>query len=297
MSKNWRPHKGDFRCGVCGGADQDPRGQGRRCYGGTTEDGWVHCTRVQSRWPDKSGTIWAHPPDRPHGLYVPEPKPAQPTDEQGEARRRRALEKTRAGTLDLGHSAAAPVRLYLERRGLAGVSTPVLRCHPRLRYYEDGKLVGTMPAMIAFWQGPDGRLITLHRTYLTLDGQKAPVPNPRKLMKAVVPGTTSGGAIRLTQEPGARLAIAEGIETALAFGRLTGWPVWSTYSTAGMRSVVLPATVREVAIAADHDPDGLKAANALAKRLLAEGRRVKILTPPGFKSDWNDVLLKEGKPA
>lgn len=33
-------------CAVCGGADGDPRGQERRCFGWTTEDGaWVHCSR------------------------------------------------------------------------------------------------------------------------------------------------------------------------------------------------------------------------------------------------------------
>lgn len=33
-------------CEVCGGGENDPRGQERRCFGWTTEDGdWCHCTR------------------------------------------------------------------------------------------------------------------------------------------------------------------------------------------------------------------------------------------------------------
>ncbi len=39
---------GGRRCPVCGGADGDPRGQGRRCSGFTTTDGqYVHCAREE----------------------------------------------------------------------------------------------------------------------------------------------------------------------------------------------------------------------------------------------------------
>ncbi len=32
-------------CPVCGGNERDPRGDGKRCFGFTSDDGWVHCTR------------------------------------------------------------------------------------------------------------------------------------------------------------------------------------------------------------------------------------------------------------
>lgn len=39
-------HTRQHPCLVCGGADQDPRGKGRRCHGFTSNDGvWVHCSR------------------------------------------------------------------------------------------------------------------------------------------------------------------------------------------------------------------------------------------------------------
>lgn len=40
-------HTKAHRCPVCGGADQDPRGADKRCFGFTSEDGWVHCSREE----------------------------------------------------------------------------------------------------------------------------------------------------------------------------------------------------------------------------------------------------------
>jgi DNA primase len=56
-----------------------------------------------------------------------------------------------------------------------------------------------------------------------------------------------------------------------------------------LRSVELPAAVREVVIAADNDEPGEKAARDAAQRFLAEGRCVKIARPSKGK-DFNDVL-------
>lgn len=41
-------HTRQHRCPVCGGADSDPRGQGKRCSGFTSADGaWCHCSREE----------------------------------------------------------------------------------------------------------------------------------------------------------------------------------------------------------------------------------------------------------
>lgn len=40
--------KGDFRCPICGGTEDDSRGQGSRCFGYRSSDGkWAHCTREE----------------------------------------------------------------------------------------------------------------------------------------------------------------------------------------------------------------------------------------------------------
>jgi putative DNA primase/helicase len=141
--------------------------------------------------------------------------------------------------------------------------------------------------MIACVDDAQGQAVSLHRTYVTKDGRKAEVPIVKKLMPSILPGATRGGAIRL-YPAGETLAIAEGIETALAVRCATGLPGWSTICADGMAQLIVPPEVRLVVICADHDPAGLAAARTLARRLLAEQRRVKILTPDTPGADWAD---------
>ena len=101
--------------------------------------------------------------------------------------------------------------------------------------------------------------------------------------------TWLGGAVHL-YEPDGRLALAEGIESALAVRLLTGWPVWSTVTAGGMEAVQIPNTVRRVAIHADHDPAGLAAAERLRERLTANGCAVDVVVPPESGMDPLDVL-------
>lgn len=120
---------------------------------------------------------------------------------------------------------------------------------------------------------------------------KAKVRAPKKLTSPEQPGTVTGAAIRLT-EPTDRIALAEGIETALAVHESTGVPVWATVSAHGMESVQLPLEIRTVELWADNDLSGVgqKAAEKAAERFLKEGREVYILIPPMEDSDWLDML-------
>ena len=163
----------------------------------------------------------------------------------------------------------------------------MLRYHPHLAYrYEDGQRT-SHPAMVARVDNPSGRAVTLHRTYLTLDGRKADVPSPKKLMSPAIPGATRGGAIRL-YPAGETLAVTEGIESALAVRLATGLRVWAAICAGGMARLIVPPEVHLVVICADHDAAGLDAARALARRLLTEQRRVKILVPNRPGADWAD---------
>ncbi|MNX66846.1 hypothetical protein D3C86_979500 [compost metagenome] len=139
----------------------------------------------------------------------------------------------------------------------------------------------------------------MHRTYLTPEGFKAqPVHegqalDPRKLMRTPIQGATTGGAVRLFTH-GTELAIAEGIETAIAFYLLTGTATWSALNAGGLERVQIPPSARLVWIAADNDTNrrGQDAADALAERLLGEGREVRMVTPKESGMDWNDVARK-----
>jgi putative DNA primase/helicase len=207
---------------------------------------------------------------------------------------RRRLQRTWEGAHPL--DPADPVMRYLAHRGLALPPTqipPALRYHPHLRYVpqDEGQPITWHPGMVARIDDAQGRPVNLHRTFLTLDGHKAAVPDVRKWMTPAVEGSTKGGAIRLYR-PGDTLAITEGIETALAVHLSTGLPVWAALCASLMAEVMIPATVQLVVICADHDHNqtGLTAARCLASRLLTEGRRVKIVLPETAGTDWLDVF-------
>ena len=92
------------------------------------------------------------------------------------------------------------------------------------------RLVGEFPAMLARLTNAEGKFITLHRTYLTADGSKAPVHSAKKLAS----GAVENGVIRLYPAGGV-VCLAEGIETALSVHALTGLPAWSVVSLSGMK--------------------------------------------------------------
>ncbi len=186
---------------------------------------------------------------------------------------------------------------YLRGRCLGMKEYPsALRCHPALGYYmkrpgdKKATLVGQFPAMVAPLQGEDGGMLTLHRTYVQ-EGRKAPVTDPKKVMHSFA----GGPAVRL-YEPTDELAIAEGIETALAVRLSTGKPVWAVYSASNMEKLFVPPQVRKVCIYADNDRSftGQAAAFALAKRLKCEvaadaRREVAVFVPKIADTDWADV--------
>ena len=179
---------------------------------------------------------------------------------------------------------------YLLGRGLRLYDLPeAVRVHPGLRYQDDGETVGTYAAMLATVTAPDGRAVSLHRTYLQ-DGHKAPVASPKKLAQGLA---LSGAAIRLTAVSRV-LGIAEGIETSLAASELFGVPAWSCISAQGIESFEPPEGVREVIIFADNDENfaGQAAAYRAAHRLKLKGFAVEVCIPqePG---DWLDELNQQ----
>ena len=188
---------------------------------------------------------------------------------------------------------ADPVGRYLRARGVEPpASLPALRYHPRLPYHHADGIWTYHPAMLAAVSTPEGVLVTLHRTYLDLHGHKARVPSPKKVMSPATPGAVQGASIQLLAAT-TLLALTEGIETALAVHRLSGWPTWSCVSASGLEHVAVPDTIATLYICADHDPVGLRAAYALARRQ-AYHRTVRVLVPPCPGEDWHDVLQREG---
>lgn len=191
--------------------------------------------------------------------------------------------------------------LYLKNRGLVVPRTlDAVRFHPSMAYYEGGQLQGHFPGLLACVTAQDGTPVTLHRTFLTQEGQKAQVSSPKKLCSHTSYRSLKGVAIRLApvQET---LAVAEGIETALAVMELTGIPCWATVTAGLMAEFKPPQQVRKVVIFADKDAPnsahphghGQEAAKRLAKRLWEQGVQTSIRIPPCETTgvDWLDVLV------
>jgi len=110
-------------------------------------------------------------------------------------------------------------------------------------------------------------------------------------------GPVRGAAVRLAAMDDGVLAVAEGIETALAYAALTGTPTWAALSSAGMKHVELPDGLRWLAVAADFDGPGLLAAEQLERRARDAGIAVRIDLPARHRTDWADVLGARPSPA
>jgi putative DNA primase/helicase len=234
------------------------------CFAGCSPEavlGAVGLTWRDLRTPDP----WSWKPPFPSRPRPPEPEAPSPEDR---ARWEALWEKAKPGHPLL--------RRYLRARGLGLEPPPALRL----------AFLRGEPVMVARVEGVKG-LLGLHLTTLEPDGRGR---REKRLAKGSRP---RGGAIQLYPfEAGTPLALAEGIETALAVRETTGWPVWATIAAPFMKELVLPHEVREILISADHDRAGLEAAHALARRLLREGRKVRLAVPPEEGEDWLDVLAR-----
>ncbi|MEP0390751.1 MAG: toprim domain-containing protein [Erythrobacter sp.] len=175
---------------------------------------------------------------------------------------------------------------YLRSRMIDCALPDTLRFHSRCWH---GPSKSRWPAMVALVEGGQG--FAVHRTYLCPDGSgKARLAGGDKLML----GATSGGAVRLSEEP-SRLAVAEGIESGLSLlCGLLGSPasVWASLSTSGMRSLRLPVSTDHLIIAGDGDVPGREAGYSLARRASERGWQVSTLNP-GDGADFNDILARQ----
>lgn len=217
-------------------------------------------------------------------------------------RNQRRLNEVWAESVSLSHPKAVSARVYLHHRGLGAVLNcdkpmAALRLHPRLIYWNGScskpVVVGRYPALVAMVCDPEGQPVALHRTYLKQDGQgKADdVSSPRKMMPPGRPNGLRGGAVRL-HPASTRLAVAEGLETALALHVMTDLPAWSTISAHGLQTLALPDGLQELLIGADNDANGTgeRAAHLLARHAARRSVAVKITTPGRVGTDWADVL-------
>ena len=173
-----------------------------------------------------------------------------------------------------------PAAAYLVGRGIMMNLPPSLR-YARLRY-PDGQF---LPALVAALISPARTLAGVQRIFVTPDGQKARVPNPKLSL-----GHISGNAIRLGP-PVAELIVCEGLEDALSLQQELGRVVWAAAGASMLSSMQFSREVRSVIIARDNDDAGHREAKKAASAFAERGLRVRLMVPAHPHKDWNEQLM------
>lgn len=176
---------------------------------------------------------------------------------------------------------------YLEaRRCVVPPKDGHLRFHPSLAHKPSG-LRG--PALVALVTDViSGEPLTLHRTWIQANGEKAAFDPPRLLLGG---HRKMGGVVRLwpDEEVTLALGVAEGIESALSLAHAFS-PVWACIDAANLAKFQVLEGIESLVIAADHDLAGIDAANMCARRWTEAGKEVGIALPSLYKTDFNDLV-------
>jgi putative DNA primase/helicase len=234
-------------------------------------------------------------------------------DEQAESEKRerakKAIQATLQGCKPINQVSA--VWTYLtQTRGIPEkyvAAAQDLLAHPGLEYFykpsreERSTTLGTYPALIGVCRSQSGEIISLHRTYVTPQGQKLALKDPRRTgetlaaRKLMTPIDERHYAIALYAPVNGRLGVSEGIETALSAAILNDLPCHSAIDSGKLVHYAPPPGVHTLFLFADDDPAGRHGAESLQMRLKIERPEIQtaIYYPrqrgghPGM--DWDDL--------
>jgi putative DNA primase/helicase len=170
--------------------------------------------------------------------------------------------------------------VYLNSRAITELSK-ALRFHPRLRH-PTGLYLPAIVGAVTHERG--GReIVAVHRIFLSPDGLGKAKVEPTKMSL----GKVAGGSIRLA--PAAeKIALAEGVETALSVQQATGLPTFVMLGSSNRPT--LPKIVKEVILCSDADRAGSDCVRVFATSYVSEGFVVRIARPLRYRTDFNDVL-------
>ena len=203
------------------------------------------------------------------------------------------------------------VMRYLQSR-VPGMNAPVsdaLRMG-MLEFWQDGKLLGSWPGIVARYVLPDGSLGTLHRTYLDrVKPAKATICDGDGVVLDVKRNDAtlnplSGGAVRLMPSANGEIGVCEGLETAYAAFTMFSVPMWYCLNRVHLAQFEVPhgLGIRKVHVFVDYDRidqksgkrPGVQAGDLLAKRLRAQGFDVVIHRPrvegTDFADEWMELV-------
>lgn len=247
-------------------------------------------------------------------LEFKEPKTVDPKQiAQRDERRAADMAKCWSEGVPIFDERASIARAYLKGRGFMRAVGPLddIRFHADLPYWENNVKIGSYPTMLRLLRQANGDPLTIERLYLTPEGKKADVDKQKKIMPYRSSSEYHGSCVRLDHDVGTVLCVTEGVETGLAFRGMFGLPTWSTTVAGLMETLVIPASVEILIIAADKDPETLDgdgknvpgrgelAATVLQKRVRDAKRKATVFVPPydirgASKMDWADVVEMHG---
>lgn len=255
----------------------------------------------------KGGNSWTAEPALP-------PQSVDELSPEEVERNRPRLKQASDGSVPV--IATDPVGRYLSMRvpgcDLSKLSR-FIRFNPSMEYLDeevvekegrhDTRIVkrGSFPVMLAKVIDGQDQPITLHRTYLTAAGTKAPFEKVKKQMAGV--RKLRGAAIRVCDVPESReLAICEGIETAWAIATAKRYKVnvWSMLNCHNIGCADIPnGRFDSVIIYADHDKlhpkhgyrPGEHYAQMLKEKLKERGIPCEIKIPTVEGTDFADIWV------
>ncbi len=220
------------------------------------------------------------------------------------------IEKARAALKRVRRSSrplvGSPALLYLNNRvrGLdASWISGDLRFHPSLHHIDDERGCRSVwPALVAdvVDASKRDRVVTIHRTYITQSGEKAPVSasQVKKVMTTTV-DKLGGQSIKVNTARSSLVIVTEGIEKALAWVAATQnrYAVYATLNCYNLSLFKWPKTTKAVLIGGDNDAPNLKTglragqhyAEILRNRVLEAGLRVKLVIPETTGVDFDDL--------
>ena len=201
-------------------------------------------------------------------------------DSQPRERKSETADAAKAIWKDAVAIEGSPAAAYLFGRGITMKLPPSLR-YARLRY-PDGQMLSALVAAVI---SPARTLAGIQRIFVTPEGRKANVPNPKLSL-----GRIAGNAIRLGP-PAAELIVCEGLEDALSLQQELGRVVWAAAGASMLSSMQFPDAVRSVVIARDNDSAGEREAAKAAAVFADRGLGVRIMTPSYPHKDWNQQLM------
>jgi putative DNA primase/helicase len=184
---------------------------------------------------------------------------------------------------------AGEARAYLEhRRCVIPPRDGDLRWHPSLKHPPSGTIGPALVGLVT--HAVTAQPLTLHRTWIRADGNKAALDPPRMLLGG---HRKAGGVVRLWADEAVSvgLGVAEGIESALSLAHAYQ-PVWACIDAGNLAAFPVLPGIESLLVAADHDEAGISAARLCAQRWANAEREVAIAMPPTPKSDLNDLARR-----